>query len=143
MDLENIVESLHVISVISWMCGMLYIPRLFVYHCETKIDSPSYQTFCIMERKLLKIIMNPAMISTFVFGTILSFLEHSFETGKWLHVKIVFVLCMSGFHAFFSYSVKKFKNNSNTVSHKYFRIINEVVAGIMCIIVFLVITKPF
>ena len=143
MNLEDLLTTLHVISMISWMCGMLYLPRLFVYHTEAKTESEMYSTFCVMEKKLLKIIINPAMFATLFFGFSLAVTKHSFEYGYWLHAKLTLVLIMTGLHGLFSWNVKQFRKKSNKLSGKFFRIINEVVAFFMCVIVFLAISKPF
>jgi putative membrane protein len=136
------IKALHVIAVISWMAGMLYLPRLFVYHCEAEIGSKQSETFKVMERRLLKAILNPAMIVTWVLGLYLAWSGHWFSAG-WLHVKLFLVIVMSGVHGFFSRSVRDFAADRNIRSQKFYRIINEVPTVLMIAIVILVVVKPF
>jgi len=136
------VKAFHVIAVISWMAGMLYLPRLFVYHCEAEIGSKQSETFKVMERRLLKAIINPAMIVTWVLGLSLAWSGHWFSSG-WFHGKLFLVLVMSGIHGLFSRWVRDFANDRNTRSQKFYRIINEVPTVLMIGIVILVIVKPF
>ena len=140
-NLYPIIKSLHIIFVIAWMCGMLYLPRLFVYHTNAKIGGELDKTLQIMEKKLLRIIINPAMILSFIFG---SWLIHLVGiTGGWLHLKITLVLVLAGFSGFLSRWRKNFELGKNKHSEKFYRIINEVPALLMIIIVFLVVLKPF
>jgi putative membrane protein len=136
------IKALHIIAVITWMAGMLYLPRLFVYHCEAEIGSKQSETFKIMERRLLKVIINPAMIATWLAGLYLAWAGHWFSAG-WLHAKLVLVLVLSGVHGFFSRCVKDFAAERNRRSHKFYRIINEVPIILMILIVILVVVKPF
>ena len=136
------IKALHIIAVIAWMAGMLYLPRLFVYHCEAEIGSKQSETFKIMERRLLKVIINPAMIATWLAGLYLAWAGHWFSAG-WLHAKLVLVLVLSGVHGFFSRCVKDFAAERNRRSHKFYRIINEVPTILMILIVILVVVKPF
>ena len=136
------IKALHIIAVITWMAGLLYLPRLFVYHCEAEIGSKQSETFKIMERRLLKVIINPAMIATWLAGLYLAWAGHWFSAG-WLHAKLVLVLVLSGVHGFFSRCVKDFAAERNRRSHKFYRIINEVPTALMILIVILVIVKPF
>jgi len=135
-------KAFHVIAIIAWMAGMLYLPRLFVYHCETEAGSRQSETFKIMERRLLKVIINPAMIATWLAGLYLAWAGHWFSAG-WLHAKLVLVLVLSGVHGFFSRCVKDFAAERNRRSHKFYRIINEVPTILMILIVILVVVKPF
>lgn len=138
-------KALHIISVISWMAGMLYLPRLFVYHCKVAPGSEASELFKVMERKLMRVIINPAMISAFIFGLWLALGTGAFapEAGKWLHVKLAFVLILGWVHALMSRYRKAFARDERPKSEKYFRVFNEVPAVIMIIIVFLVVLKPF
>lgn len=136
------VKAAHIISVIAWMAGMLYLPRLFVYHCAAPIGSTQSETFKVMERRLLKAIINPAMIATWIFGLWLAWLG-SWYLAPWLHAKFVLVLVMSGVHGFLSRSVKDFAKDGNRRPEKFYRIINEVPAILMVLIVILVVVKPF
>ncbi len=135
-------KAIHVIAVISWMAGMLYLPRLFVYHSEAKPGSPESETFKVMERRLLRLIINPAMIVTWVFGLWLAWDGFGFH-GGWLHAKIALVVLMSGAHGYFSAAVRKFAADANTKPARHWRIMNEVPTLLMIAIVVLVIVKPF
>ena len=136
------IKALHVIAVISWMAGMLYLPRLFVYHCDAEIGSKQSETFKVMERRLLKAIINPAMIVTWVFGLYLAWKGFSFQ-GGWLHAKIAAVLAMSGVHGYLSGGVRRFAEDRNTKSSRHWRIVNEIPTLLMIVIVALVVVKPF
>jgi putative membrane protein len=136
------IKALHVIAVIAWMAGLLYLPRLFVYHCEAEIGSKQSETFKIMERRLLKAIINPAMIVTWLAGLYLAWSGHWFASG-WLHGKLALVILLSGVHGFFSRCVKDFAADRNTRNQKFYRIINEVPTLLMILIVILVVVKPF
>ncbi|MES2676849.1 MAG: protoporphyrinogen oxidase HemJ [Pseudomonadota bacterium] len=140
-NLYPIIKSLHIIFIIAWMCGLFYLPRLFVYHTKAKIGGELDLTLQIMEKKLLKIIMNPALILSFVFGFWLVYLVGI--AGGWLHLKITLVLIMAGFHGFLAKCRKDFLNGKNQHSEKFYRVINEVPTLLMIVIVFLVILKPF
>ena len=136
------IKALHIIAVISWMAGMLYLPRLFVYHCEAELGSKQSETFKVMERRLLKAIINPAMIVTWFAGLYLAWSGHWFSSS-WLHGKLALVIILSGVHGFFSRWVKDFAADQNTRSQKFYRIINEVPTVLMIFIVILVVVKPF
>jgi putative membrane protein len=136
------IKALHVIAIIAWMAGMLYLPRLFVYHCEAKGGSTQSETFKVMERRLLKAIINPAMIVTWLSGLYLAWTAQFFSAG-WLHGKLLLVFLLSGVHGFFSRCVKDFAADRNTRSQKFYRVINEVPTILMIGIVILVIVKPF
>lgn len=136
------IKALHVIAVISWMAGMLYLPRLFVYHCDAPPGSPQSETFKVMEWRLLKVIINPAMIVTWLAGIWLIWLGGWISSG-WLHGKLALVIALSAVHGFFSRWVKDFAADRNTRSQKFYRIINEIPTVLMIGIVILVIVKPF
>ena len=136
------IKALHVIAVISWMAGMLYLPRLFVYHCDAEVGSKQSETFKVMEWRLLKEIINPAMIITWLAGLYLAWSGHWYTSG-WFHAKLTLLLVLSGVHGFFSRWVKDFAADRNTRSQKFYRIINEVPTVLMIFIVILVIVKPF
>ncbi len=138
------IRALHIISVISWMAGMLYLPRLFVYHTSAKIGSEMSETFKIMERRLLKIIINPAMIATWIFGLLMLYARWDYLMGEaWMHAKLLIVFLLSGVHGMFAKQVKIFARDENKKSDRYFRIINEVPTIMMIIIVILVVVEPF
>lgn len=136
------IKAFHVVAVISWMAGMLYLPRLMVYHAEAQIGSIQSETFKIMERRLLKGIINPAMILTWVLGLYLAWYGFAFK-GGWLHAKLLLVLILSGIHGVLVKHVRAFAEDKNQKSPRYFRILNEVPAVLMLVIVILVIVKPF
>src|SRR3954464_3111459 len=136
------VKALHVIAVIAWMAGMLYLPRLFVYHCEAAAGSKQSERFKLMERRRLKAIINRAMIGTCVAGLYLAWAGHWFSAG-WLHGKLLLVLALSGMHGFLARCVKDFAADRNTRSQRFYRFINEVPTVLMIGIVILVVVKPF
>ncbi|MEN5247679.1 protoporphyrinogen oxidase HemJ [Brucella pseudintermedia] len=136
------VKSLHVIAVIAWMAGMLYLPRLFVYHTAAKPGSETSETFKVMERRLLRFIINPAMAVTWIAGLWMAWEIFGFQ-GGWLHAKLLLVVLMSGLHGYLSKSARLFAEDRNMRSAKHWRIINEVPTVLMILIVILVIVKPF
>jgi putative membrane protein len=136
------IKALHVISVIALMAGMLYLPRLFVYHCEAEIGSKQSETFKVMERRLFKAIINPAIIAVFITGLYLAWRGHWFADG-WLQVKLALAVVLSGVHGFFSRWLKDFAADRRPRSQKFYRIINEVPTVLMIFIVILVVVKPF
>lgn len=135
-------KAVHVIAVVAWMAGMLYLPRLFVYHSEVAVGSAQSETFKVMERRLLRAIINPAMIVTWVFGLWLAWDGFGFH-GGWLHAKIALVLAMSGMHGYLSGAARRFAEDRNEKSARHWRIMNEVPTVLMIAIVILVIVKPF
>ena len=136
-------RALHIISVISWMAGMLYLPRLFVYHVSAEKGSDKSETFKIMERKLLKIIINPAMSAAWIFGLLMIAANPGMFSDGWIHVKLFLVLVMSAIHGMLSKQVKIFAADENEKSERYFRILNEVPAVLMIVIVILAVVQPF
>ena len=136
------VKAFHVVAVISWMAGMLYLPRLFVYHAEVEKGSLRSEIFKIMERRLLKAIINPAMIATWVLGLYLAFAGGWWKAG-WLHGKLALVLVLSGVHGFLARCLKDFAADRNTRPARFYRLLNEVPTVLMIGIVILVIVKPF
>ena len=135
-------KAFHVIAVIAWMAGMLYLPRLFVYHSEAPKGSIQSETFKIMERRLLKAIINPAMIATWVLGLVLAWQGGWWKAG-WLHGKLVLVLILSGLHGVYVRRLKEFAADRNTRPPRYYRILNEVPTLLLIGIVILVVVKPF
>ncbi len=132
----------HIVIIIAWMVGLLYLPRLYVYHCTVSFEDKAYSLFLTMEKKLLRVIMLPAMLLTWLFGILLMF-AGEFHKDGWLHTKILFVIILSGFHGMLIKHYKNFLNGRNKKSPQFFRIINEVPTVILIIIVSLVIFKPF
>ena len=145
LDPENFylwIKALHVIAVISWMAGMLYLPRLFINHTEAGPDSPVSERFKMMEGRLLRIIINPAMTLTWVFGLWLAWEGFRFQ-GTWLYLKLACVLALSAVHGHFSKHVRLFAEDKHEKSARYWRLMNEVPTVLMIAIVVLVIVKPF
>ncbi len=136
------IKALHVISVIAWMAGMFYLPRLFVYHADTKVGSEQADTFKIMERRLLLAIINPAMIFTWIFGLWLAVSSLAYKEN-WFIVKFIAALALSAFHGFLSKHVRIFSRDGNLKSARYWRMMNEVPTLLMVVIVFMVVVKPF
>jgi len=142
MDLYLSIKVIHIVAVISWMVGLFYLPRLFVYHVENK----SYyleKTFLVMEEKLLKIIMNPSMIVTWVSGIVMIWIT-GFESLLifWVYTKIIFVLCLSAFHGFLVSSFKNLKSGKNKKKGDFYRMVNEIPTVLLILIVILVVFKP-
>ncbi|GGA37382.1 protoporphyrinogen oxidase HemJ [Pelagibacterium lentulum] len=136
--------ALHVIAVIAWMAGSLYLPRLFVYHADAKPGSEMSETFKIMERRLLKAIMTPAMVASWILGLTLAFYFGAVDFSQgWMWLKAAFVLALSGYHGLLVKHQKAFAADRNEKSARYFRAINEVPTVFMIIIVIAVIVKPF
>jgi putative membrane protein len=136
------VKALHVIAVIAWMAGMLYLPRLFVYHADAAAGSDKSETFKVMERRLLRGIINPAMTVTWAAGLWLAWRGYGFE-GGWLHAKIGLVVAMSGVHGYLSGAVRKFAEDRNEKRARHWRIVNEIPTLLLIAIVVLVVVKPF
>jgi putative membrane protein len=135
-------KAIHVIAVIAWMAGMLYLPRLFVYHCEAEPGSKQSETFKVMERRLLRAIINPAMVVTWVIGLWLAWDAGLFQS-LWLHAKLALVVAMSAVHGMFVRYVRDFAEDRNQRSQRFYRIINEVPTLLMMAVVILVVVKPF
>ncbi|HWJ72719.1 MAG TPA: protoporphyrinogen oxidase HemJ [Kaistia sp.] len=136
------IKALHVIAVISWMAGIFYLPRLFVYHAAAPKGSPQSETFKVMEQKLLRIIMNPAMIVTWVTGLTIAMMG-GWERQGWFMAKFALVIVMSGFHMWLAARRRGFAEDRNTVSERGYRLANEVPTVLMIAIVILVVVKPF
>ena len=136
------IKAFHVIAVIAWMAGMLYLPRLFVYHCDAEKGSVQSETFKVMERRLLKAIINPAMIVAWVLGLYLAWEGGWFRSG-WLHGKLALVLGMSAVHGLYARWVRDFAADRNTRPARFYRVWNEVPTLLLVGIVILVIVKPF
>ncbi len=140
IEFYEIAKIIHIIAVICWMAGLLYLPRIFVYHTQVEKNGETDKIFQIMELKLLRFIMNPAMIVVFVFGLYLAN-EFGFD-AKWIHIKITLVLFLAGFHGFLAKCRKNFAMGENKYSQKFFRLINEIPIVLAIVIVTLVILKP-
>ncbi len=139
----GIIKTLHLASMVSWFAGLFYLPRLFVYHADAK-DAISHDRFVIMERKLYRGIMTPAMIATLVFGAWLASLQWSYiKSQGWFHAKMLLVLGLIGYHHMCLAHLKRFANQTNTRSHVYFRWFNEVPVLFLLLIIGLAILRPF
>ena len=136
-------KSIHIISVISWMAAMLYMPRLFMYHTRAKRDSEMDKTFQIMELRLLRIIMNPALLLTYFFGLLTAYIYGFEALGMWFHLKMLAVLMLTVFHGLLAKWRKDFSQGKNIRSEKFYKIINEVPTILMVFAVILVVVKPF
>ena len=146
MNTYLLFKSIHLIAVISWMAGLLYLPRIFVYHSEAVQNNKSkdlMETFKVMERRLLVYIMNPAMIASWIFGILLIHTIGMDNLGSiWLQLKLAFVILLTIYHFFLFQCLKKFAENRNTYSSKFYRIINEIPTVLLIVIVLVVVFKP-
>jgi protoporphyrinogen IX oxidase len=136
------IKALHILAVIAWMAAMLYLPRLFVYHAGIAVGSEASETFKVMERRLLKAIMTPAMIVVWLAGLWLMW-DGGFLASGWMHAKLALVIVLSGIHGWFAAMVKAFAADKNMRDAKFYRIINEVPTLLMIAIVIFVVVKPF
>ena len=141
--LYNWLKALHVIADFAWMAGMFYLPRLYVYHATAKTGSELSETLKVMERKLLRLIINPAMIVAWVFGIWMIALQPEIMKQPFMHVKLTAVIGMQLVHAMLARSRRQFAKDANAHSHKYFRILNEIPTVLLVIIVVMVIVRPF
>lgn len=137
------VKALHVVAVIAWMAAQLYLPRLFVYHTTAPVGSPQSETFKVMEAKLLRIIMNPAMIVTWLCGISMIAMNPALLSQGWLHVKLALVLVLSAVHGMMAGWCRAFAEDRNTHTQRFFRIMNEVPTLAMIVVVIMVIVRPF
>ena len=143
MNYYLLFKSLHLISVISWMAGLLYLPRIFVYHAENSDDRKISDVFKIMEKKLYFYIMTPAMILSWIFGLLLIHSVGFQQLGQtWMVLKIIFVIFLTLYHFYLGKTLNQFKFDQNTHSHKFYRLINEIPTILLILIVFVVIFKP-
>lgn len=146
MDSYLLIKALHIISFTAWMAGMFYLPRLFAYHAATAVSSSESELFKTMERRLLRAIINPAMIATFVFGIWLIVITGYGKPGNggWIHAKLfLVVLGLGGLHGFFSSTRKKFAADLRPRSARFYKVINELVTVLFVLIVLLAVLKPF
>ena len=143
MNYYLLFKSLHLIAVISWMAGLLYLPRIFVYHAENNTEKNTSKIFKIMEKRLMFYIMTPAMILSWLFGLILVFtLGFSVFNELWIQLKLIFVILLTIYHFYLGKCVSGFAINQNNNSSKFYRIINEIPTILLIIIVFIVVFKP-
>ena len=142
MDLYGWIKTLHVVAIISWMAAILYLPRLFVYHCAAAPGSETSETFKVMERRLLNAIAKPAMVVAWIAGLAMIFMAGWWSSG-WMHAKLALVVALSGYTGALGRWVRDFAADRNTRGHRFYRIMNEVPTLLMVLIVALVILKPF
>ncbi|WEZ81925.1 protoporphyrinogen oxidase HemJ [Rhizobium sp. 32-5/1] len=136
------IKALHIIAVISWMAGLLYMPRLFIYHTDAPVGSDQSETFKVMEQRLLRVIMNPAMMLSWGLGLYLAWSVYGFQ-GGWLHAKILFVMLLTGVHIHFSRAVRAFAHDGTRREARYWRLMNEAPTVLMILIVIMAVVKPF
>jgi len=138
------IKAFHVISIIAWMAGLLYLPRLFVYHATSKVGSEQSETFKVMERRLLRYISTPAMVASWAFGLTLVFLGAvNWAHDGWFHAKLILVLALSAYHGLLAVWTKDFALDRNTRSARFYRIANEIPTILMIFIVILAVVRPF
>jgi putative membrane protein len=138
------IKAFHVIAIIAWMAGLLYLPRLFVYHATSKVGSEQSETFKVMERRLLRVITTPAMAASWLFGLILAFSGAiDWSRDGWFHLKLILVLALSAYHGLLVVWTKDFAMDRNTRSARFYRIANEIPTVLMILIVILVVVRPF
>ncbi len=136
------IKALHIIAVMSWMAALLYMPRLFIYHTDAVPGSDQSETFKMMEQRLLKVIMNPAMMISWMLGLYLAWSVYGFQ-GGWLHAKLLFVVFLTGVHMLFARAVRAFARDENSRSARYWRLMNEAPTLLMILIVIMAVVKPF
>lgn len=142
-------KSIHIIAMVAWMAGMFYLPRLFVYHCAAPKGSEMSETFKVMERRLLRLIINPALILTWIMGGLMIWIvvglweNTDLLSNGWFHVKMTAVLVLMAVHGMLARHRKQFERDANVHSAKYYRILNEVPTVLLVIIIFMVILRPF
>ena len=143
MNLYLIIKSLHLIAVISWMAGLLYLPRIFVYHVENFEKKETSDIFEVMEKRLYNYIMRPAMLFSWIFGIVLIYLNGlDVLTSLWMQIKLFLVIVLSIYHEYLGKCLNSLRDGSNTKSSRFFRIINEFPTVLLILIVFIVIFKP-
>jgi len=135
-------KAFHLISVIAWMVGLLYLPRLFVYHADSRKDTISYEVFLLMEKRLIRVIMLPSMILSLVFGIAMIYINSSILHEGYFHIKLFLLIILFGIHGYFVFLYKQFEEGKNEKTAKYFRLINEIPTVLMIIIIILVVVKP-
>ncbi len=136
-------KTFHIIAMTAWMAGMFYLPRLYAYHAEVKVGSSEDKKFQLMESRLLRIIMNPAMIVTIILGLLLAYIYGFYSLGVWFHLKMTLVLLLCVLHGYFAYVRKRFSVGENRHKPIYFKVLNESVTILFVLIVICVVIKPF
>ena len=143
MDWYGVLKALHILAMVAWMAGLFYLPRLFVYHAEAGPGTPQSETFKVMERRLLRAIMNPAMLATWIFGLWMLYLVPGWMSEGWLHAKLTLVVLMTVVHHPNVRWYKTFERDANRRSSRFYRAWNEAPTVLLVGIVFLVVLKPF
>lgn len=143
LDVYLWLKALHLISMVAWMAGMFYLPRLFVYHTTAPAGSEQSETFKVMERKLLKIIINPAMIATWAFGLLMLIAQPIWLEQGWMHVKLTALIGLSVFHMMLVRWRRTFANDANQRSQRFYRLANEIPTVLLIIVVFMAVLRPF
>lgn len=136
-------RALHIIAIIAWMAGLLYLPRLYVYHAGAQTGSELSETFKVMERRLLRFIMNPAMIASWALGLLLLYANPALLSEGWMHTKLLAVVLLSAAHGIMSKHRRLFEQDKNTKTDRFFRILNEVPTVLMILIVVMAVVQPF
>lgn len=136
------IKALHVIAVISWMAGLFYLPRLFIYHLDAERGSVQSETFKVMERRLFQVIMNPAMVLSWILGLDIAWRVFAFE-GGWLHLKLLSVVLLTATHVYLGHAVSRFGRDEPLGTPRFWRLVNEIPTLLMILIVVLVVVKPF
>lgn len=143
MDIYLYLKAAHIIAMVAWMAGIFYLPRLYVYHVGAPVGSEMSETFKLMERRLLRVIINPAMIATWVIGLILMFGYLDWRSAGWMHAKLTLVILLTIFHVMLARWRKDFEADRNSRTERFYRIANEVPTLLLILIVILAIVKPF
>ena len=143
MDLYSYIKAFHVIAMVAWMAGMFYLPRLYVYHTGAEPGSQMSETFKLMEHRLLRVIINPAMIATWVLGIVMLIMTPGWLSEGWLHAKLALVILLTVFHIMLARWRKDFAADQNQRSEKFYRVVNEIPTLLLIFIVILVVVKPF
>lgn len=143
IDWYDLFKALHIISLITWMAAIFYLPRLFVYHADTAVGSEQSETFKIMERRLLRAIMNPGMVATWIFAALMLLAQPDWLTQGWMHAKLLCVVILTGYHHVLGRWRKDFEADRNSRSNRFYRMANEIPTLLMIVIVLMVVLKPF
>ena len=143
LDIYLWLKALHLIGMVAWMAGMLYLPRLFVYHTTAPVGSQQSETFKVMERRLMRLIINPAMIATWVFGVAMLVAQPVWLSQGWMHLKLTALFGLTAVHGMLSRWRRQFANDANTRSQRFYRIVNEVPTVLLIVIIFMAVLKPF
>lgn len=142
-DYFNLIKVIHIISMTTWMAGMFYLPRLFAYHADVKVGSEMDKTFKVMERRLLRVIMNPSMVIVTIMGLLLAHIYGFRNLGGWFYIKVALVLLLFAMHGFMAKCRRDFERGINTKSSRFYKIVNEAISVAFVLIVIMIVIKPF